>query len=141
MADRQATVLVADEIYFNLFGKAILQGIYHNDLGIAADPTPTPQLVFFFIAETDASDPFLSFAVEATLPGSAPVRTAVALPPAAFVVAANPGKTRLSYRQPLLLPAPVLRPGEIKAKLIHEKGEITVTAPWIIHNQPPKLSS
>jgi hypothetical protein len=136
MADRQASLLVADEIYFNLYGKAILQGIYHNDLGIAADPSPTPQLVFFFIAETDASDPFQSFAVEVTLPGSTPIRNQVALVPPTIVAAANPGRTRLTYRQPLLVPMPLLRPGEIKAKLIHEKGELMVTAPWIIYNQP-----
>ena len=135
MADRHASLLVADEIYFNLYGKAILQGIYHHDLGIAVDPSPVPQLVFFFIAETDQSDPFQSFAVEATLPGSEPVRAEVPLMPAAIVIAANPGKRRLYYRHPLLVPAPLLRPGEIKARLIHEKGEIVVTAPWIVQAQ------
>jgi hypothetical protein len=140
MAERHASLLVADEIYFNLYGKAILQGIYHHDLGITVDPSSALQLVFFFITETDISDPFQSFAVEVTLPGSEPIRTAVPIMPAAIVAAANPGKTRLSYRHPLLVPAPVLRPGQIKAKLIHEKGEIIVTAPWIVHNQTQRTN-
>jgi hypothetical protein len=140
MADRHASLLVADEIYFNLYGKALLHGIYHHDLGIAVDPSSAPQLVFFFIAETDLSDPFQSFAVEVTLPGSEPIRNEVPFVPAPVVVAANPGKTRIPYRHPLLVPAPVLRPGQIKAKLIHEKGEIIVTAPWIVQNQPQKAN-
>jgi hypothetical protein len=140
MADRHASLLVADEIYFNLYGKAILQGIYNHDLGIAVNPSTAPQLVFFFIAETDLSDPFQSFSIEVTLPGSDPLRNEVALLPNAIVAASNPGRTRLMYRHPLLVPAPVLRPGQIKAKLIHEKGEMNITAPWIVQNQPQKTN-
>jgi len=132
MANRQASLLVADEIYFNLFGKATLQGIYHNDLGINVDPSPVPQLIFFFMAETDAADPFHSFAVEVALPGADSVRQDIPVIPPQVVVANNSqGKKRLHYRHPLLITRPLLRPGEIKAKVTHEKGEIVVSAPWI----------
>ena len=64
MAARQASVIVADEIYFNLHGKAILQGIYNTDLVIPSDPTAVPRLVFYYMIETDLSDPFHSLSVE-----------------------------------------------------------------------------
>lgn len=141
MGDRQATLLVADEIYFNLYGKVTLQGIYQSDFAIAVDPSPIPQLVFFFVAETDISQPFHSLAVEVTLPGNDTIRNQIMILPPAIAsqaAAANPGRTRLIYRHPLLVPAPTLRPGQIKAKLIHEKGEIAVTTPWILYNEPAK---
>jgi hypothetical protein len=143
MAERQASLLVADEIYFNLYGKATLQGIYQTDLGIAVDPSQISQLVFFFWIETDVSDPFHSLAVEVVLPGSDAIRNQVVIFPPDFTAAAaaaTPGRTRLVYRHPLLVPGPTLRPGKIAAKVIHEKGEIAVTAPWITLNTPPKLS-
>jgi hypothetical protein len=144
MAERQASVLVSDEIYFNLYGKVILQGIYQTDLGIAADPSQIPQLVFFFSIETDPNDPFHSLAVEVTIPGGQAIRTSVGIfPPeiAAAAMAASPGRARLIYRQPLLVPGPTLRPGKIDAKVIHEKGEIAVSAPWIVLNkQKPKAN-
>jgi hypothetical protein len=131
---RQATLLVADEIFYNLSGKAILQGIYHADIAIPSEQSVAPQLLFFFIAEADMSDPFQSFSVEVTFPGSDPVRQSVALFPPALLAAQNVGRNRLFYKHPLLVPTPTLRPGRIEAKVIHEKGEIIVGAPWIIFN-------
>jgi hypothetical protein len=136
MPARQASLLVADEIFYNLQGKAILQGIYHADLSISADPSTGTQLLFFIMAETDASDPFESFAVEITLPGSAPFRQEVPVVPPPIIIAASPGRTRFYIRHPVLMLAPILRPGRIEAKVIHEKGEIQVTAPWIQFNPP-----
>lgn len=127
---RQAALLVADEIYYNLYGKAILQGIYHSDLVIPINPSTAPQLLFYFMMETDVADPFRSLAVEITLPGNPPVRNQVLvtfpIPPAAVQE-----RTRLFYRHPLLIQAPILRPGHIEAKVIHEGGEISVGSPWI----------
>jgi hypothetical protein len=143
MSERQATVLVADEIYFNLYGKVILQGIYQTDLGIVVDPSQIPQLVFFFLIETDTTDPFHSLAVEVTLPGSDPIRNDVPmLPPevTTAAMAAHPGRDRLIYRHPMLVPAPRLRPGKILTKVFHETGEMIVTAPWIALNIQAKAS-
>src|SRR5271154_3702764 len=82
---RQATVIIADEIYYNLHGKAILQGMYNSDLVIPADPSTAPQLLFFFIIETDISDPFQSLSVEVTLPEAAPIPNFVMVPPTQWV--------------------------------------------------------
>jgi hypothetical protein len=132
---RQATVLIADEIYYNLHGKAILQGIYNADLAIPGEQITAPQLIFFFIIEADLSNPFQSLVVEITLPGGEPIRQSVFVPPPQFVTAqahTQPGRTRWHLRHPVLIPTPVLRPGRIEVKIIHESGEIEVGAPWIV---------
>lgn len=133
---RQVSLLVADEIYYNLYGKAILQGVYHGDLTIPADSSTSPQLIFYFMAETDLADPFRSLVVEVTLPGSQPVRNVVGLIPPEVLQNVSRERTRAYYRHPLLVQSPVLRPGKIEAKLIHESGEIIVGAPWIVLNPP-----
>ncbi len=137
---RQATLLVADEIWYNLYGKAILQGLYHGDLVIPTNPSNAPQLLFYFMMETDLSDPFRSLAVEVTLPESDAVRHVVGVT-YPIPSTAHEGRTRLFYRHPLLIQAPVLRPGRIDAKVIHEGGEIVVGAPWIVTlATPPKVN-
>jgi hypothetical protein len=141
---RQASLLVADEIYYNLYGKAILQGIYSGDLTIPVDPSASPQLIFYFMMEADIAEPFKSLAVEVTLPGNQPIRNFVPVMPPEFIKSVSAGRTRAYYRHPLLLQAPVLHPGKIEAKIIHESGEIEVIAPWIALNPalatPPKPS-
>jgi hypothetical protein len=130
---RQASLLVADEIYYNLHGKAILHGIYHADLVLNGPSAVVPQLVFFFMAESDIEEPFRSIVVEVTLPDSEAIRQPV---PVAWPtqMPVQPGRTRFFLRWPLLVPAPTLRPGHIEAKVIHEGGEILVAAPWIVQN-------
>jgi hypothetical protein len=135
MPPRQASVLLADEIFFNLYGKAILHGVYNTDLTIPNDPTLAPQLIFYFLMETDLSEPFKSLGVEVTLPKSEPIRGFVFLPPPQLLAAqyqAQPERTRWYIRHPLLIPLPNLRPGRIEAKVIHDGGEIQVVAPWIV---------
>jgi hypothetical protein len=137
---RQATLLIADEIYYNLHGKALLHGIYSNDLVIPISPTTAAQLLFFFIIETDIAEPFQSLSVEVTLPGMPPVQNMVFIPPPQFVTAQaksfNPPRTKYTARHPLLIPSPTLRPGRIEAKVIHEAGEIALTSQWITLNPP-----
>jgi hypothetical protein len=129
---RQAMLLVADEIFYNLVGKAVLQGIYHTDLIIPLEESPIGQLLFYFFMDTSLDDPFRSLAVEVTLPGSPAVQNTVPvvfpIPPAMI----QADRTRLYYRHPMLIQAPTLRPGRISAKVIHENGEIIVGAPWIV---------
>ena len=137
---RQAMLLVADEIYYNLNGKGILHGIYHNDLTINSESAVAPQLIFFFIAETDLNDPFRSLDLEVILPGSEPVRHSV---PVMWPIPTNPatfGRSKIFVRWPLLIPTPTLRPGRIEAKVFHDKGEIILGAPWITYNAPSKLT-
>jgi hypothetical protein len=141
---RQASLLVADEIFFNLHGKAILHGIYNTDLIINADQMTIAQLIFYFSIETELSEPFLSLSAEVTLPGTDPVQQMVLVPPPQFVTAqarANPERSRWYTRYPLLISGPVLRPGRIGARVIHESGDIIVNAPWIVSSvatQPTK---
>ncbi len=142
---RQAAVLIADEIYYNLHGKAILQGIYSTDLIINTEQITAPQLIFFFIIETDIGEPFKSLAVEDTLPGSPPLRNFVMVPPPQWLelqAKAQPDRTKFTVRHPLLVPGPILRPGRIEAKVIHDTGEIAVTSQWITLNPPvPAVSA
>jgi hypothetical protein len=131
MTDRFATVLVADEIYYNLHGKAILQGVYNTDIMIGNEEQQANQLIFFFVIETDIANPFRTVKVEVTLPGNEPVSNFVAIQPTPLL----PGRTRSILRWPLLIPAPKLRTGRIEAKVIHESGEILASVPWIISPQ------
>ena len=127
---RQASLLVADDILFNLQGKAILQGIYTGDLVIAANPSPLAQLIFFFLAETDVSDPFKSLSAQVTFPESEPMTNHI---PIQWPITLPPlERTKIFVRFPMLISGPILRPGRIIAKLIHESGEIAVSAPGIL---------
>jgi hypothetical protein len=136
MPDRQAMVLVADEIFFNLHGKAILQGIYNSDLVINLPEIKAPQMVFYFMIETDLSQPFQSLSVQVTFPGSEPIQQGLFVPPPQLLAAQaqqDPKRLRWYTRHPMLVQAPTLRPGQIDAKVIHESGEIKVFTPWIVH--------
>jgi hypothetical protein len=141
---RQASLILADEIYYNLYGKAILQGIYSADIAIPANPSVVPQLIFYFMAEADVSDPFHSMTFEVTFPEGEPIRHVAPVLAPEVIKATFPGRKRLGYRYPFLVQAPTLRPGKIEAKLIHEKGEIEIAAPWIAFNHSsttvPKVS-
>jgi hypothetical protein len=137
MMSRQATLIIADEIYFNLHGKAILQGIYNTDLVIPSDPSNAAQLLFYFIIETDITDPFKNLSVEFTLPGSPPVRQFIFVPPPEVVAAiakSQPQRNRFTVKHPVLIPGPTLRAGRIEAKVITESDEIPITPQWIILN-------
>src|SRR5271165_6847267 len=104
MPERQAMVLVADEVFFNLNGKAVLQGIYNSDLVIIDEEIKAPQLILYFMIETDLSEPFQSLAIEITLPGSAPIRQPVFVPPPQFLamqLQAHPERTRWYTRHPV----------------------------------------
>jgi hypothetical protein len=133
---RQASLLVADDIFYNLHGKAVLQGIYHADLILNTQSAIVPQLIFFFIAESDLNDPFRSAFVEVTLPGNEPIRQQV---PVAWPmqIPAPSERTKVFVKWPLLVGWPTLRPGRIEAKFIHEGGEIIVGAPWIVTSAVP----
>jgi hypothetical protein len=139
---RQASLLVADEIYYNLHGKAILQGIYNGDLVIPSAQSTALQLLFYFMMETDITDPFQTLAVEVTLPEIPPAHNQVLV--TYPIPSIYEGRSRLFYRHPMLVLGPTLRPGRIAAKVIHESGEIIVGAPWIVMNPaavaPPKVN-
>jgi hypothetical protein len=116
-------------MYTNMAGKQTLQGIYNSDLGVPKEPSTAPQLVFYFLIETDVDDPFQSMTLEIVLPGEAPRQIPIAIQ---FPAASPPaGRTRQTIRATALVQFPILRAGRIEAKVKHEKGEIIVGAPWI----------
>jgi hypothetical protein len=132
MANRQGTLIVADDLLFTLNGKYNINGFYTGDIYIPADPIVVPQLVFIFIAETDVSDPFKSLSFEIMLPGSNPIKSEPF--PIAPLVEGG-GRTRWFARWPQLVQNARLSPGHIEAKIIHEAGEILVGGPWIVLTQ------
>jgi hypothetical protein len=136
MISRHASVFVCDELLVSLSGKFNILGNFTGDISIPADPTPVAQLVFLFIIEADANDPFRSLAMQVTLPGSAPVTQQV---PVIAQVPVLPGRPRWTMRWPLLINQPILRPGRVEAKVIHENGELIAGTPWIVMlaQQPP----
>jgi hypothetical protein len=134
MADRQATVVIADDLLWSLNGKFTMLGIYTGDISIPADPSGAPQLVFLFIFETDVSDPFQSVTLHLELPGRSPVL--VPLPVPFPQVSQDPARTRWTVRWPCLVPNVVLHPGKITAKVIHERGELIAATPWVVLMPP-----
>jgi hypothetical protein len=135
---RQASVLISDDLWVSLIGKFVLNGVYTTDIVIPAEPTVGGQLVFLFQIATEIDDLFKMLQVQITLPGVPP--TTQSIPIAPFVPV--PGHTRWLLHWPLLVRQPVLRPGRIEAKVIHEKGEIVPPTPWIsLAAQDPSMPS
>ncbi len=135
--DRQATVLLADDMAVSLVGKINLTGIYTSDIFIPLEAVTVAQLVFLFSLETDLNDQFQHIKLQITLPGEPPKEMNVPILPAAYV----PGRTRLLMRHPFLIQQVVLRPGPIEARVIHDKGQIEITSlPWISLMPAPESS-
>lgn len=136
--DRQASVLVSDELYVSLVGKFVAHGIYTSDLTIAAEQLFAPQLVFLFQIGTDTDDPFERLQVQVTLPRQSPRVADIPVVP----VTSAPERSRWTIHWPLLVQNIMLCPGSIEAKVIHERGEILIPAPRITlaPDQPPPAS-
>jgi hypothetical protein len=131
MNPRQAMGIVADDLLYSLSGKMVLSGMYSGHITIPADLTPIGQLAILFLVEGDRDDPLRSVAAEVTLPGSTPIRQEYPMPPAGDFTG-TVAATKWFAKLPFLLAAPMLRPGRIDAKIIHDSGEISVSLPWII---------
>jgi hypothetical protein len=132
MNDRQATILVSDDFLVSLTGKFTIIGIYTGDIGIFSDPSPALQLVCLFIVECDIGDPFQKLTFEIQIPGEQEPRRisqTIITPPAI------PGRSRWILRIPIPLTNVLLKPGQLRGKVIHEKGEIDVGGPWITLSQ------
>jgi len=131
MSERQASLLVCDDLLFSINGKWNLLGIYTSaDISILTESATIPQIIFLFMIESDVDDPFEKISVEVTLPGQPP---ALAEMPASALPSSPPppGRTRQLYKLPLFIQGAILNPGRVDAKVVHEKGEIAVAGPWI----------
>ncbi len=121
-------MLVSDDLLFSLSGKITALGIYTSDIALQTIPAAVPQLAVLFVIECGAADPFQSLTLEVSVPGEAVPRVqpwAILRPPLPSE------RTRIIYRVPFLLQNLKLVPGQIKARVIHEKGIIEVGGPWI----------
>jgi hypothetical protein len=131
MAERKASAFVCDEALFSLSGKITISGMYTQDIVISSNEQQITQLVFLFTVETPKSEPFKSLTMKVVFPGSdpieAPALTAIN-PPAST----DPRRKQITYRLPLLIPQPVLRPGRIVASVVHEDGEMEAAGFWVV---------
>jgi len=130
---RQAAVLVSDDWTYSLNGKSSVFGIYSNDIIIPKDPTEGLQLVFTFIIETAPEDPYQTLEMAVELPGGDSRRLPVDM---TRIILSVSDQRRWCGRFPLLFARPILRPGFIEAKVIHERGEISTAAPAIVLAAP-----
>jgi hypothetical protein len=137
MVKRKATSIICDDIFYSLAGKMTISGMYTGDIVIPASEFIVSQLVFLFLMECAVEDPFKSLTLEVCLPGATPLRmeVPVATPPIMLE-----GRTQIIARLPFLLSGPILRPGRIDTKVIHEKGEIPTGSNWIVAASPPTAS-
>ena len=131
MADRQAMALVADDMMVSVGGKITLNGIYTGYITILSDPSPVSQLVVMFLMEGDRDDPLTSLTIEVTAPGNTPVRQEFASAPAPNFQGFPEAKKWVA-RFPVVLSQIMLKPGRMSAKITDEKGEMSVSLPWIV---------
>jgi hypothetical protein len=113
----------------SISGKTTILGIYSTDINIGIEPTVPNQLVFIFILEADADDPFQEITLRIDLPGGDFREQQVALQ---RLTDGQADKVRWRLHYPLLFQNPILRAGPILAKVTHEKGELTPAAPFIV---------
>ncbi|HEX5278687.1 MAG TPA: hypothetical protein VFW28_01285 [Micropepsaceae bacterium] len=132
MTDRHATFLVCDDVLIGLNGKIYIHGIYTQDLIIPTDEQALGQLVIFVLAETPIGKPFRVFKIQIQFPGESEPRIIDALPMAlAMPPSANPDRTVIKVRTPVMIPQPTLRPGAIEISIIHEEGTLLVGKQWV----------
>jgi len=129
VAERKAFAFLCDEALFSLTGKITISGMYAHDLIIPSNEQQINQLVFFFTIETPKSKPCESLTLKVTFPGSDPIEAPASL---AVVPNTDPRRKLIIYRQPLLIPMPILRPGRIVASVVHESGEIEAGGFWVV---------
>src|SRR5206468_5321157 len=126
------------ELLLSLTGKVNLLGTYTGDIAIPTKPTVVPQLIFYFIIESDVEDIFRSLSLQVTLPELPPIVQSL---PSIPQIPLQPGRSRWTMRWPFFISQPTLNPGRIEAKAIHENGELIAGAPWIVLTGLQQLST
>jgi hypothetical protein len=131
MNERQATFLICDDVLVSLNGKLFINGVYTGDIVITSAETQLGQLVVVFFCSTPATKPFISLKLQVQLPGEPNPRLLDAFPWLAGGPV-QPDRTQLYLRIPFHIANPVLRPGPIDMKILHEEGETFAGRQWIV---------
>lgn len=128
---RKASAFVCDEALFSLTGKITISGLYTQDIIIVSNEQQINQLLFFFTVETPKSEPFKSATLKITFPGGEPVLVPMItiIPPTSLD---DDRRKSMVFRQPVLVPMPILRPGRIVASVLHEGGEMEAGGFWVV---------
>jgi len=129
MADRKSYVIVCDDLWISLLGKINLIGTYTQDIVISGQAVAVPQMVFYFVCETDKEDPFQSISLQVEFPGDAPRIMPVQFMPHPTVT--DPTRNKIVLKQPFLIQNVILRPGRIKATVIDGGRAIDAGGIWI----------
>ncbi len=106
----------------------MLIGIYNTDLFIQSEPFTTPQLQFLLIFECHVDELPKKLRFEVTLPKQEPVGWDV-VPPQNLHV--QEGRSKFTLRHPFAIVNAVLRPGQIKARILYDEKEINLGGQWI----------
>ncbi len=128
---RKASAFVCDEALFSLTGKITISGLYTQDIVIVSNEQQINQLVFLFTVETSKSQPFKSAMLKIAFPGGDPVLVPMmtVIHPASID---DDRRKSMVFRQPVLVPMPILRPGRIVASVLHEDGEMEAGGFWVV---------
>lgn len=128
MSDRLASMFICDDLLVALNGKFTVSGLYTGDIGISSEQVNLAQLVVVFHVETDVTKPFRRLALHVSFPGElARIQEMQGNPLFPMPI----DRSRVTFRMPFLIAQPVLRPGPIEAKVLHEDGELPAGVQWI----------
>jgi hypothetical protein len=132
MTARRATFLVCDDVLVALNGKYTISGMYTGDLLIPGNEAQLGQLVIIVQAETPVEKPFRAFAIHVQFPGDPAAKILDASQAIPKTAVHAPGRTTIVIRLPFLIPQPIVRPGPIEVKVVHEDGELFAGKQWVI---------
>jgi hypothetical protein len=130
MNERKAAFLVCDDVLVSLNGKYFFNGVYTGDIVIPSSELQVSQLVVVFMFSTPIAKPFKTLKLQVRLPGEQDPRL---LDASASLGAPLPsGRTLQQFRIPFHIASPILRPGVIEMKILHEEGETLAGRQWIV---------
>jgi hypothetical protein len=134
MSDREASFLVCDDLLVSLNGKFFIQGVYTGDIVISGEEQKLNQLIILLQLSTPIQKPFQKLQLSLSLPGEDAPRITNLLPllPLLFPIA---GRRTLSYKVPVPIAGPNLRPGAIEVRITHDEGEVYVGRQWVVSPQ------
>jgi hypothetical protein len=128
---RKASFLVCDELLYTMNGKVNLVGIYTREIVIPADELSMSQLIFYFILEAPKDQPFRQVTFRIELPGqpSFDFETPLSIRKSAML---DDRRKTITWRHPVLIQQPLLKPGRIIANIVDETGTLDAGGIWVV---------